>query len=210
MRKIKLDNIYESPTPLENINDLWGDIDKNTGELLAIHKYNPDKGEWEPKMVSVDYMKPDDSEERDRYWVTDGTTVTDGYGGKVSVDVLKDDTDKIVYVYLVGDDWVNPADQISDGKPCAGHSRINTSSSPTDSGSWSHKHPCILSNGDTVELAMFLGTRHVNSGVEDYSTIWLIGSKIQYEAFKTLHPTFKQITIKNKFPFIAVFKEGHQ
>lgn len=63
MRRIKLDNVYESPTPLENINNLWGDIDENTGELLAIHKYNPEKGEWEPNMVSVDYIKPDNSDE---------------------------------------------------------------------------------------------------------------------------------------------------
>lgn len=62
MRRIKLDNVYESPTPLEDINNLWGDIDENTGELLAIHRYNTGKGEWEPIMVSVDYIKPEGTE----------------------------------------------------------------------------------------------------------------------------------------------------
>lgn len=62
MRKIRLDNVYESPVPLDNINNLWGDIDENTGELLAIHKYDAGKGEWEPYMVSVEYIKPDGNE----------------------------------------------------------------------------------------------------------------------------------------------------
>lgn len=67
MRRIKLDNVYESPTPLENINNLWGDIDENTGELLAIHRYNTDNNEWEPYMVSVSYMEPDDGDEINAY-----------------------------------------------------------------------------------------------------------------------------------------------
>lgn len=59
MRKINLDNLYESPTPLENINNLWVDIDEDTGDIRAVHRYNKDKGEWEPYIVSVDYIKPD-------------------------------------------------------------------------------------------------------------------------------------------------------
>ena len=35
---------------------MWADVDENTGELRAIHKYNKSKGEWEPNMVSVDYI----------------------------------------------------------------------------------------------------------------------------------------------------------
>ncbi len=68
MRKINLE-LYESPTPPEDIRLLWADVDEDTGDLKAIHRYNPGKGEWEPFMVSVDYLSkdedntPDDSED---------------------------------------------------------------------------------------------------------------------------------------------------
>lgn len=66
MQRIKLDNLYESPLPLENINDLWADIDEDTGDIRAIHRYNKGKGEWEPYLVSVDYLKSEeDNEEPD-------------------------------------------------------------------------------------------------------------------------------------------------
>lgn len=61
MKRIKLD-LYESPTPLENTKDLWVDIDEDTNDIKAIHRYNHDKGEWEPYMVSVEYIKPDGNE----------------------------------------------------------------------------------------------------------------------------------------------------
>lgn len=57
MKKYKLDNLYESSSPLENIDNLWADVDENTGELKAIHKYNKSKCEWEPSMVSVNYLE---------------------------------------------------------------------------------------------------------------------------------------------------------
>lgn len=63
MTRIELGNLIESPTPLENINDLWVDIDENTGDIRAIHRYNKDKGEWEPYLVSVDYLKSEEPEE---------------------------------------------------------------------------------------------------------------------------------------------------
>lgn len=53
MRKIKLDNVYESPNPPDDINVLWGDIDESTGELVSIKKYNTVNNEWEPYMESA-------------------------------------------------------------------------------------------------------------------------------------------------------------
>ena len=54
MQRIELGNLIESPTPLENINDLWVDINENTGGIGTIHKYNKGTGEWEPYLVSQD------------------------------------------------------------------------------------------------------------------------------------------------------------
>lgn len=65
MRKVRLNNLYESLLPPENTDCLWADVDENTGDLRAIHRYNKAKGEWEPYMASTDYMKPDQSSEPD-------------------------------------------------------------------------------------------------------------------------------------------------
>ena len=62
MKKVNLSNLYESYYPPENTDILWADKDENTGELKAIHKYNKSKGEWEPSMVSVDYLNNDSGE----------------------------------------------------------------------------------------------------------------------------------------------------
>lgn len=62
MRKYKLDNLYESSLPLDNIDNLWADVDKSTGELKAIHKYNKFKCEWEPYMVSINYLEEDSTD----------------------------------------------------------------------------------------------------------------------------------------------------
>ncbi len=59
MKKVNLNNLYESPYPPTDINTLWVDKDENTGKIKAIHEYNKSKGEWEPSMVSVDFMNPD-------------------------------------------------------------------------------------------------------------------------------------------------------
>ena len=60
MKKIKIDNIYQSSLPPDNTRILWADVDESTGKLRAIHKYNESLGQWEPMLVSVDYMKPED------------------------------------------------------------------------------------------------------------------------------------------------------
>lgn len=58
MKRVKLDNVYESPIPPSDIKVLWADKDENTGDLRAIHRYC--KNGWEPYLVSVDYIKPDE------------------------------------------------------------------------------------------------------------------------------------------------------
>lgn len=57
MKKVNLNNLYESHYPPTDINVLWVDRDENTGKIRAIHEYNKSKGEWEPSMVSVDYLE---------------------------------------------------------------------------------------------------------------------------------------------------------
>lgn len=56
MRKITL-NLYEQELPPKNINDLWVDIDENTGDIKAIHRYNKKESKWEPYLVSVSYLE---------------------------------------------------------------------------------------------------------------------------------------------------------
>lgn len=55
MKKVIL-NLYESTYPPDNINVLWVDKDKNTGDIRAIHRYNQRTKEWEPYLVSVKYL----------------------------------------------------------------------------------------------------------------------------------------------------------
>lgn len=57
MKKVNLKNLYESPYPPKDTNVLWIDRDGATGDIKVIHKYNKTKGEWEPYLVSVDYIK---------------------------------------------------------------------------------------------------------------------------------------------------------
>lgn len=59
MKKTTL-NLYEQGLPPDNINNLWLDKDESTGEIKAIHRYNKNKGEWEPYLVSVDYLKDEE------------------------------------------------------------------------------------------------------------------------------------------------------
>lgn len=62
MKKVNLNNLYESHYPPTDINVLWVDKDENTGKIKAIHEYNKSKGEWEPSMVSVDYLERDNTD----------------------------------------------------------------------------------------------------------------------------------------------------
>ena len=59
MKKLNLNNLYESPYPPTDTKVLWVDKDKSTGDIRVIHRYNHTTRIWEPYLVSVDYLKPD-------------------------------------------------------------------------------------------------------------------------------------------------------
>lgn len=40
MKKLNLNNLYESPYPPTDTKILWVDKDKSTGDIRAIHRYN--------------------------------------------------------------------------------------------------------------------------------------------------------------------------
>lgn len=56
MKKLNLNNLYESRLPPTRTDVLWVDKDKNTGDIKAIHRFK--NGKWNPYLVSVDYMRP--------------------------------------------------------------------------------------------------------------------------------------------------------
>jgi len=56
MKRVKLDNLYESSLPPTDTNVLWVDIDENTGDIRAIHRYNKKTREWGPYLISYDYL----------------------------------------------------------------------------------------------------------------------------------------------------------
>lgn len=58
MRRVNL-NLYESATPPTDTKVLWAVKDNNTGDIKAIFKYI--KGKWEPYLVSVQYLTPDNN-----------------------------------------------------------------------------------------------------------------------------------------------------
>lgn len=63
MKKLNLNNIYESSFAPTDIRVLWADVDKSTGDIKAIHRYNQTTKEWEPYLVAVGYMQPDDPDD---------------------------------------------------------------------------------------------------------------------------------------------------
>lgn len=57
MKKYKLNNLYQSPYPLENTNNLIADVNPNNNDLQAIMRFNVSKQEWEPYMLSMDFIR---------------------------------------------------------------------------------------------------------------------------------------------------------
>lgn len=62
MKRVKLDNLYESHLPPTDTNVLWVDMDESTGNIRAIHRYNKKERAWEPYLIGYEYMLPDDEE----------------------------------------------------------------------------------------------------------------------------------------------------
>lgn len=58
MKKFNLTNLYESSLPPTRTDVLWVDIDENTKDIKAIHRFRDNK--WSPYLVSIDYMKPEE------------------------------------------------------------------------------------------------------------------------------------------------------
>lgn len=56
MKKYNLGKLYESSCPPTDINVLWVDINSDSEIPRAIHSYNKSIGQWEPMMVSVEYL----------------------------------------------------------------------------------------------------------------------------------------------------------
>lgn len=61
MRKVNLNNLYESSTPPTDTRVLWMVKNHSTGDIKAIFRYKRSK--WEPYLVSVDYMREGVKEE---------------------------------------------------------------------------------------------------------------------------------------------------
>lgn len=57
MKKVNLSNLYESSTPPSDTKSLWMIKDHKTGDIKVIFRYK--KGNWEPYLVSVDYLRED-------------------------------------------------------------------------------------------------------------------------------------------------------
>lgn len=185
MKKYKLDNLYESSLPLTNVNNLWADVDKSTGKLRAIHKYNKSKGEWEPDMVSVEYINPDDNlQEPDK--IVYHSSDKKSWG---SVYTLKDTANNYKHHCLVISDWENPFETGSEytirsepmkrGSSLVGiHDRDWSSSTAVG---WADNRPVI--NGVTYKLVK--GMFGYFAGNDGFEHKFYAMSPAQYESFKT-------------------------
>lgn len=85
MRKYKLDNLYQSPYPLENTNNLIADVNPNNNDLQAIMRFNVAKQEWEPYMLSMDFIREGNLETGDNIAVI--STIIDDNAYKHAIPV---------------------------------------------------------------------------------------------------------------------------
>lgn len=61
MKKVILNNLYQSSLPPTNTSVLWAKMKEGTQEIESIFRYR--NGSWEPYLVSVDFMKPEEPEQ---------------------------------------------------------------------------------------------------------------------------------------------------
>ena len=61
MKKFNLSNLYESHLPPTDTSVLWVQRCYKTGDIISIARYV--KGKWEPYLVSVEYMRPEEIED---------------------------------------------------------------------------------------------------------------------------------------------------
>lgn len=62
MKKVNLEKLYENPLPPSDTSVSWVDYDENTKDIRAIHRYNQTTRQWEPWLVSVNYMAPEEEQ----------------------------------------------------------------------------------------------------------------------------------------------------
>lgn len=185
MKKVNLNNLYESPYPPTDINTLWVDKDENTGKIKAIHEYNKSKGEWEPSMVSVDFMNPDgDLQEPDEIVYHSEDIASWG-----SVYTLKDTTNNYKHHCLVISAWGNTPDSHGEdtihSEPMKRGSTLASIydrdwSSNTQPG-WTDKMPVI----DGVTYKLVRGIFGHFAGDDGFEHKFHAMSPAQYEQFKT-------------------------
>lgn len=60
MKKVNLERLYENPLPPTDTSVLWVDRDEITDDIRAIHKYNKKSQEWQPWLVNVSFMEPEE------------------------------------------------------------------------------------------------------------------------------------------------------
>lgn len=77
MKKYNLDNLYQSSYPLENTNNLRASVNPNNNDLQSVMRFNVAKQEWEPYMVSMDFIKDGNLEIGDNLTVIAPSTAGD-------------------------------------------------------------------------------------------------------------------------------------
>lgn len=181
MKKVNLNNLYESHYPPTDINVLWVDKDENTGKIKAIHEYNKSKGEWEPSMVSVDYIAPGDGD--DRYYMLAGSKEHDTF-------TLKDETNNTKYSCLVihalentavGSNYVIASPPLLKNSTTEGIIDRGWTSSIMDT-VWATPEAPII-NGNEYEFVR--GVFCVFNMDDNFTHQFLVMSDAQYNAFKT-------------------------
>lgn len=61
MKKIILNNLYQSSLPPTDTSVLWVKMKEDSQDIESIFRFR--NGFWEPYLVSVDFMKPEEAEE---------------------------------------------------------------------------------------------------------------------------------------------------
>lgn len=59
MKRVILNNLYQSSLPPTDTSVLWVKMKQGSDEIASIFRYK--NGSWEPYLVSVEFMKPDET-----------------------------------------------------------------------------------------------------------------------------------------------------
>lgn len=64
MRKVILNNLYQSSLPPTDISVLWVKMREGSQDIESIFRFK--NGSWEPYLVSIDFMKPEEIKQKDQ------------------------------------------------------------------------------------------------------------------------------------------------